>query len=909
MIRTFGLRAALTFLVLIAIAPVFGVVVQASLAEQRGRVQRAEAAMRSVVDLAAAQQERLVDGVRQMLAAIAYSPPVYQNDPQACASYMKRLQLQYPVTYGTFGLLDRQGGLTCRAMPPATPVNSSDRLFFRTAVETGRFSVGEFTVSRASGRPVLTFGLPVYRDDGSRELRGVAYLALDVSQADEQLRRLAVAPEVTLLVADANAIVIAAAGAKAVTIGSALPEAFLRNAVAADQPRFERATGADGGDWLFAVRPVGRTGEGKLYVAAMMSSADVLAPSTQRLYQQLGALGLITLLGAATAWVFGDRVVVRPVARMLQRIDALRREELGLEAVPKAGGLLELRELDDRFQDMARSLAERLVQRDGAMVEMAGQKNLLESILESMAEGVLVVDRGGRFIHVNAAAHRILPGVAHLNRGKDPIRASAEQWGLFHLDGVTPLPIEQRPVLRALAGETVDNFRYIVRDSLSGGDERVIHGHARTLLAPTGEQYGAVLVFADITSAHRAEQALKDSEQRYRTLFESNPHPMWVFDLENLKFLTVNDAAVAHYGYSRDEFLAMTIKDIRPAEDVAPLLDTIEGQDEDVHTPEPWRHRLADGRLIYVEISSHTLDYGGRRARMVLAHDITQRRLAQEALQHVNESLERRVEERTRELAISNRELESFAYSVSHDLRAPLQVIDGFGRALLAKHAQQLDERAQHYLDRIRDNTRQMGDLIDDLLSLARVTRTEIRAEPVNLAPRAAQIVERLRQRWPEREVAVEIDDDISCSGDTGLLAVVLENLIENAWKFTARTSQARIRVGRKAGEGGENVIYVADNGAGFDMAYADKLFNAFQRLHAASDFEGTGIGLATVHRIITRHGGRVWAEASPGQGANFQFTLKAGAHNEEQPNTPGRGQPGPSGADPDDAGRKQRAQ
>jgi signal transduction histidine kinase len=237
-------------------------------------------------------------------------------------------------------------------------------------------------------------------------------------------------------------------------------------------------------------------------------------------------------------------------------------------------------------------------------------------------------------------------------------------------------------------------------------------------------------------------------------------------------------------------------------------------------------------------------------------------------------------------------------------------VNDGFGRALLARHSQMLDPQARHYLERIRENTQQMGDLIDDLLSLARVTRAELRFEAMNLAPKAAQTIERLRQRFPDRDVAVEIDEDIHCSGDARLLAIVLENLIENAWKFTGRTQGARIRIGRKAGEGGETVIYVADNGAGFDMAYSAKLFNAFQRLHASSEFEGTGIGLATVHRIVTRHGGRVWAESRPGEGAIFQFTLQSGNNNEEhESNPPGRRQPGSPGAHPDDAGREQCAQ
>ncbi|MBG9386796.1 sensor histidine kinase [Caenimonas aquaedulcis] len=770
---------------MIAIAPVFGVVVQASLAESSARVERAEASLRSMVQLGAAQQERFIEGARQVLAAVAYAPPVYQGDAQACSAYMRRLQNQYPSGFGIFGVLDPQGNLTCRATPPATPVNSSDRLFFRNALKTGRFSVGEFTISRASGRPVLTFGLPVYADEARSQLRGVAYLALDLTQADAQLRRLALAPEMTMLVSDGNGTVMAAAGPRAGRIGVPLPEEFLRGAVTANRPGFAHETGADGERWLYAVQPTGGGSEGRLYVAAMMSSADLLASSTRRLHVQLAALALIALAAAVAAWLFGDRVVAGPISRTLARIEALRRNEVAApDAAPS--GLKELRVLDESFEEMARSLSARAVLRDAALSELAGQKTLLESILESMAEGVLVLDNAGRFIHINSAAHRILPGLSEMNRQGSQLRPAEGDWGIYELDGSTPLPHEGRPALRALAGQTMDHFRLVVRGRLSGGAEKIIQGDTRELRAPEGTRDGVVVVFSDITAAYRAEQAVLQ----------------------------------------------------------------------------------------------------------------------------MNDTLERRVAERTRELALSNSELESFAYSVSHDLRAPLQVIDGFSRSLVARCGESLDEKGRHYLSRIRENTRQMGELIDDLLSLARVTRTELRTEPLNLAPRAAQAVERLRQRFPLREVAVEIDDDMRCTGDVRLLAIVLENLLENAWKFTARTPDARIRVGRKPAGAGECVIYVADNGAGFDMAYADKLFQPFQRLHAATDFEGTGIGLATVHRVVTRHGGRVWAEARPGEGATFLFTLKSGAVDEsQQPHPPGGGQPGPPGAHPDDTGGEQRPQ
>jgi len=870
----FNLRAALTLLVLIATVPAFVIVVQAYLAEQRRSLDRAEASLKAVVDLGVAHQDRLVEGARQILAAIAYSPPVYGDDLLECAGYMTKLQGHYSPEYGSFGMLDDQGRLTCRSTAPAPQVVSRDRRFFRTAVRTGRFSVGDFTISRANGRAVLPFGLPVYSQPGG-SLRGVAYLALDVAQADAQLRKLALSPETSLLVADSNAVVVAAAGPSGKVVGASLAEDFLLRAVASGAGGSGRGTGSDGREWLFDVEPVGRPDEDKLFVVGMVSTDDVIAPVTRQLQRQLGALTLVTLFGALAAWIFGDRVVARPVARILQRVDALRREELKLDGLAPAGGLRELRELDRAFHAMARSLAERSVQRDGAMAEMTGQKQLVESVLESMGEGVVVIAEKGRIIHANAAAHRTLPGLADLARQRNASTAAGEEWGLFDLDGRTPMAPRKRIGARTLAGESVDDFRFLVRGRLTGGPEKIIHAHGRPLQSAEGKPQGAVVVFSDVTSAHRAEQAVRESEQRYRALFEANPHPMWVYDVDTLAFLTVNDAAVAHYGYSTDEFLSMTIADIRPAEDMADLVRSV-NDGEELHSQVPWRHRLKDGRLIHVEISSHSLSYGGRRARMVLAHDVTERRMAQQALEQMNETLERRVMERTSELALSNRELESFSYSVSHDLRAPLQVIDGFGRALLTEYQDQLQGKGRHYLERIRRNTVQMGKLIDDLLSLARVARTEIRAEALDLAPRAAQVIESLRQRFPERGVSVELDGSIPCVGDSRLLPLALENLVENAWKFTARNADARIRIGSRVDDSGTLVVYVADNGAGFDMAYSDKLFHAFQRLHATAEFEGTGVGLATVHRIVTRHGGRVWAQSAPGQGATFQFTLSA---------------------------------
>ena len=242
--------------------------------------------------------------------------------------------------------------------------------------------------------------------------------------------------------------------------------------------------------------------------------------------------------------------------------------------------------------------------------------------------------------------------------------------------------------------------------------------------------------------------------------------------------------------------------------------------------------------------------------------------------------LEQQVAQRTaqlevsnKELGVSNKELESFCYSVSHDLRAPLRGIDGFSQALLVKYPAQLDERGRHYLERIRAGTQRMGQLIDDLLNLSRVTRHEMRTETVMLSALAHGVAEELRKTQPQRAVEFRIQENLQAQGDAHLLRIALQNLLDNAWKYTSKHAHARIEFGLVERQG-EAVYFVRDDGAGFDMAYAGKLFGAFQRLHDENEFDGVGVGLATVQRIIHRHGGRIWAESAPEQGATFYFTL-----------------------------------
>jgi light-regulated signal transduction histidine kinase (bacteriophytochrome) len=229
--------------------------------------------------------------------------------------------------------------------------------------------------------------------------------------------------------------------------------------------------------------------------------------------------------------------------------------------------------------------------------------------------------------------------------------------------------------------------------------------------------------------------------------------------------------------------------------------------------------------------------------------------------------------ERTAELEAANKELDAFAYSVSHDLRAPLRGIDGWSMALLEEYRDKLDGQAQQYLDRIRSETQRMGMLIDELLQLSRVTRSEMRREPVNLTALARRVAARLIEANPGRQIEFAIEPELTGPADEYLLDIALTNLLDNAVKFTGRQPRARIEVGQTQAQG-QPAFFVRDNGAGFDMAYAGMLFSAFQRLHRAAEFPGAGIGLATVQRLIHRHGGRIWAEGQIDGGATFYFTL-----------------------------------
>jgi PAS domain S-box-containing protein len=415
---------------------------------------------------------------------------------------------------------------------------------------------------------------------------------------------------------------------------------------------------------------------------------------------------------------------------------------------------------------------------------------------------------------------------------------------------------------RALS--TLEPYEIEHRLRRKDADYRYFSVRAVPVLAEDGTLREWAGIHTDITERKRTEQTLRDGERQFRELADSMPQIVWAAGPEG------------HFDYYNQRWYEYTGRPESVSGD-ASWTDVVHPDDQNECLAR-WHAATQTGNAYEIEyrLREHTGRYHWFLRRALPVRDQAGRITRWfgtctniDAVKQTEEGLRRA----NVETDAVNRELEAFSYSVAHDLRAPLRSIDGFSQALLEDNADQLDAEGKSHLARVRAAAQRMARLIDDLLSLSRLSRSEMRRERVDLTAVARAICGRLREADPAHDVEIVVEDGLAAEGDASLLAVVMENLLGNAWKFTGKRAKARVEVGLTS-KSGVRAFFVRDNGAGFDMAHVRKLFGAFQRLHSAADFPGTGIGLAMVQRIVRRHGGKIWAESEIDRGATFFFTL-----------------------------------
>jgi hypothetical protein len=515
----------------------------------------------------------------------------------------------------------------------------------------------------------------------------------------------------------------------------------------------------------------------------------------------------------------------------------------------------------------ARSSEEELAALRPAHQELRERLAQYRSLLELSADWYWKQDEHFRFVDLGVTTEwpPDLPALGHLlGKARWEIEGSsvAEGWEA-HRD-----MLERREPFR-----NVD-----IRHRTADGGERIMSLAGTPVFGPDGAFQGYVGVGRDVTDRRIAQEALQESQRMLSALMANLPGMAYrCHNARHWPLDFASEGAALLTGFPAADLMR----------NQPPYGDLIHPGDRQA----VWSQvqsalaRRQQFQLTYRLLSRHGEKWvweqgcgvfgaaGELRVLEGFITDITETRRAQREIAQLNEHLEERVQERTRQLQAANAELEAFAYSVAHDLRAPLTALDGFSR-LARQHCAPTGGPADHYFNRITANVQRMSELTDALLALARLSNVDLQDEEVDLADLARQAFAHLKEGQPRVDAQLQVPPELPARGDARLLSQLLANLVGNAWKFSLRKVRVRIQVGAQQDASGATVFFVADEGAGFDMAHAARLFKAFERLHPMAEFEGTGIGLALVHKIVSRHGGRVWAQAEPGQGATFYFTL-----------------------------------
>jgi len=847
-VKPYGLtiRKQLNLLVLAAVLPLFLASTYNIYIEARSGFERAQGEVRRLARLASADAQGYFTRTEQRLGDIARRVEVGSLDPARCRTLFADIET-IRREYAGLAMVDKDGRLVCLAgEEPGQPSEglTAARPLLTMAGTYPKLLVGAPVKDRAPGSWVLPLAYPVRGGEGIAA--GMVIAVAHLERFQSLVTTLDLPEKPALLIIQGGGLVIASSHEPDRYVGRSRHDDALTRTIAMQHSGVLRGVSVDGVERIYGFEPVA----GADWIAIV--GLDVAPVRDKVITSALkhGAYGLGVL---ALALVFSfalARRISSPIAELARAAHAFG--EGKRDARSPVSGAREVADVATQLNSMFGIL----VERERALVET---QEMLDSLLDSMdrvlwsfapdmSAVLFVSDSAKKVFGYEAAAFRGNPGL-----WLEVMHADDRKLAEAAFDRI------------ALSRVGVMEYRAVRPD----GETRWIEVRWRHAAEGQGKPARMDGIVTDITERKQAEE----ENRQLLSIVEQSLNEIYVFDATTLNYEYANSSALHNLGYAFRHLRLLSPVDLMPQYTEGALLRMIE---QLLHREKPQQvfettHRRADGSDYPVEVHLQVVERDGRWKCLAVVIDISERQHAHSEIMKLANSLERRVADRTAELARANAELESFVHSISHDLRTPLRAINGYAHVLADEMKERLDPGNLAMLQRIAQGAVRMGELIDDLLAFSRAGRGGLNLMQVDMEAMARTIVEELHHENPQAQVSIQAMP--TPMADPILLRQVMINLIGNALKFTAKHAKARIEIGAIS-EDNKPVYFIRDNGAGFDLAHASKLFGVFQRLHKESEFPGTGVGLAIVKRIIERHHGRVWADSAPGKGATFYFTL-----------------------------------
>jgi PAS domain S-box-containing protein len=838
-----SLRFRLVALVLIAVIPAFGLILWTNFQQRQDeRAHAGEIAVR-ITQTVSAQQGQFVEGARGFLGILVGLVGVSGRpiDPEPCNKALAILLQQNP-RYANIGIADANGIIVCSGLP-SPAADATQRTWFQRAVQTRQFAVGDYQIGTIAHNATVNFGYPMLDSNG--QVKGVVFAALDLSWLSAFTAQVKLPKDTTLTVLDRNGVVLARQPDPEIWVGKTVTDRPLGRTVLSVGEGTAELPGLDGKQRLFAFQPLGAAGTHDAFVAVGISTATAYAGINQALIRNLSFLGVVALLALAAAWFGGEWFILRSMRVLVgasQRVgagDLNARSGLGHDRG-------EIGQLAGSFDEMAGELQHREMERQRAEQELEGFFAVSPDLL-------CIASTDGYFKRLSPSWEATL--------GYPISELLAKPYVEFvHPDDTKATVAENEQ----LSAQGIDTVSFENRYRRSDGSYRVLSWNCRAA------RPGETLLYAvarDVTDRKMAERALHESEDRFRSFVEHAADGILMVD-ERGNIVSANPTAELMFGYPTDEIVGQSVDTLLPTG----LRPQHAGHRESFWAAPTARSmgsgldlkaRRRDGSEFPVAISLTPLTSGGERLVAASVADVTEQKRAEEQLEQTVQGLKR-----------SNEELEQFAYVASHDLQEPLRMVGNYTQLLARRYKGKLDTDADEFIAYAVDGAKRMQTLINDLLALSRVSK---RGKELVATDAEAVLDRTLRDLGPaaaESGVTITHDPLPMVLADDGQLGQVFQNLIGNAIRFHGDQSP-QIHVSAQR-DGSGYVFSVKDNGIGIAPEYFERIFVIFQRLHGRESYPGTGIGLAVCKKIVERHGGRIWVESEPGQGAAFYFTMPA---------------------------------